>query len=93
MVYVLIYTFDPWTTCAGPLLHELFSIVNTTGLQDPWLVESSCSEELWVWGNIIYGGPTISYTQIFDWAEARVPNPCIVPGANASVKIFIFCMI
>ena len=26
--------------CAGPLIHGFFSIINTIGLHDPWLVES-----------------------------------------------------
>lgn len=49
-----------------------FSVVNTTVLYDPWIVESTDANHIYE-GNAdtkelrvyIYGGPTISYMQIF----------------------------
>ena len=58
-------------------LHEstytrIFSIINTAGLHDPGLVESS-EVETQIWRNRIPGGPPKSYMQIFNCAEGWCP--------------------
>ena len=56
----------------------IFSIVNTTVLHDLRMVKS-VDEKPWLWKNHRYGGPTISYTRVFDWVEGQYPNPLCCP--------------
>lgn len=58
--------------CMSPLICRFFSIVNSTVLQDPWLVES-VDMELQIWRNHVFKGPTINYTQIFNSWEDQYP--------------------
>lgn len=52
---------------ANLLIHKYFSVVNSTVLHNPWLVESVDgdwgTEEPWI------QGLTINYTWIFDYME------------------------
>ena len=51
---------------------DFFSVVNTSVLHNPQLVESM-DVELQIWRNRVYGGLTISYMQIFDCVEGKCP--------------------
>ena len=49
--------------CTSPLIHRFFSVVNTTVVHDPWVVES-VNVELWIGRNRGYRGLTMSFMQI-----------------------------
>ena len=58
--------------CMGPLIYGIFSVVNSTGLHNPWSVESM-DAELQIWRNHVYRGPAINYTWIFNSQEGLCP--------------------
>ena len=43
--------------CKGPLTHGVFSLVSTTVLHNPWLVESADTEEAQIRGTAYGEGP------------------------------------
>ena len=60
----------------GPLIGGFFSIVNTTELHDLQLVESVDVEPT-VDVELLYRGPAIINTQIFDYAEGQCSQPSL----------------
>ena len=63
--------------CMGPLTCRFFSTGNTTVLQvsgglNPQSLRRNC----------LYGGPTINYTGIFNYAEGQAPTPRAVQGST-----------
>ena len=76
---------DPWTTgvltVQAHLYKDYFSVVNTTALHHLQLVESA-EVKSQVWKNHIDGGPTISYTRVFDCRKGWCPKSCIVQGSS-----------
>ena len=66
--------------CRDLVIHRFFSIVNTTVLHDPWLVESEDvePEELWVW----MANYRVHYSGFLQRVGAL--NPCIVQGSTVN---------
>lgn len=63
--------------CTAALIQGFcFPAVNTTVQNDSKLVESVDVKPR-IWRRRAYGGPTISYIQIFDCKEGQHPNSCI----------------
>ena len=65
--------------CVGGLKCRFFLIVNTTVLQDLWLVESMDAEPQ-TQRDSGYEGLTISYTWIFDSADSALLTPSMFKG-------------
>ena len=84
MFFILIHTWllnNMGLKCKGPLIHGFFSIVNTTLLHDPWLVEF-LDVEPQIWRDLVYRRQTIHYTHIFGCPKGQCPYPNVVQGST-----------